>query len=63
MGVECNGGVGGRTLVVRWSAPPIHAHNGNLKAYRLTLTRIDDTTGDVFNRIATYLPLEANICS
>ncbi|CAL4076655.1 unnamed protein product, partial [Meganyctiphanes norvegica] len=47
VGVECNGGVGGHSLVVRWSPPPTNAHNGNLKAYRLTLTRLDDTTDKV----------------
>ncbi|CAL4093311.1 unnamed protein product, partial [Meganyctiphanes norvegica] len=47
VGVECNGGLGGESLQVRWSPPPSHAHNGLLKAYRLLLTHLDDTTDKV----------------
>lgn len=45
MGVECSGGAGGSSLVVRWATPAPVDHNGVLQGYRLTLMRLDDTTG------------------
>lgn len=45
VGVECSGGAGGTSLYVRWAPPPPAFHNGLLQGYRLTLTRLDDSTG------------------
>ncbi|CAL4128702.1 unnamed protein product, partial [Meganyctiphanes norvegica] len=45
--IECSGGADGHSLLVRWAPPPVHTHNGPLKAYKLTLARIDDTTDSV----------------
>ncbi|XP_063593040.1 cell adhesion molecule Dscam2-like [Penaeus indicus] len=45
VGVECSGGAGGTSLYVRWAPPPPTFHNGLLQGYRLTLTRLDDSTG------------------
>ncbi|XP_047490923.1 Down syndrome cell adhesion molecule-like protein Dscam2 [Penaeus chinensis] len=47
VGVECSGGAGGSSLHVRWAPPPAAAHNGLLQGYRLTLTRLDDSTEKV----------------
>ncbi|XP_071546322.1 cell adhesion molecule Dscam2-like isoform X3 [Panulirus ornatus] len=46
-GVECSGGAGGSSLLVRWAPPSPTEHNGLLQGYRLTLTRLDDSTEDV----------------
>lgn len=46
VGVECSGGAGGSSLVVRWAPPSPAHHNGLLQSYRLTLTRLDDSTGE-----------------
>ncbi|XP_064112208.1 cell adhesion molecule Dscam2-like isoform X2 [Macrobrachium nipponense] len=47
IGVECSGGARGTSLIVRWAPPPPSALNGLLQGYRLTLTRLDDTTDKV----------------
>ncbi|XP_037792808.1 Down syndrome cell adhesion molecule-like protein Dscam2 [Penaeus monodon] len=47
VGVECSGGAGGTSLYVRWAPPPPAFHNGLLQGYRLTLTRLDDSTEKV----------------
>ncbi|XP_069190704.1 cell adhesion molecule Dscam2 isoform X3 [Procambarus clarkii] len=47
VGVECSGGAGGSTLLVRWAPPSPVDHNGLLQGYRLTLTRLDDSTEEV----------------
>ncbi|KAK8403945.1 hypothetical protein O3P69_000181 [Scylla paramamosain] len=47
VGVECSGGAGGSSLVVRWAPPSPAHHNGLLQGYRLTLTRLDDSTEKV----------------
>ncbi|XP_042236936.1 Down syndrome cell adhesion molecule-like protein Dscam2 [Homarus americanus] len=47
VGVECSGGAGGSSLLVRWAPPSPINHNGLLQGYRLTLTRLDDSTEEV----------------
>ncbi|XP_037774719.1 Down syndrome cell adhesion molecule-like protein Dscam2, partial [Penaeus monodon] len=42
-----HGGAGGTSLYVRWAPPPPAFHNGLLQGYRLTLTRLDDSTEKV----------------
>lgn len=56
MGVECSGGAGGTSLYVRWAPPPPAFHNGLLQGYRLTLTRLDDSTGKLQRLLPRPLP-------
>lgn len=56
VGVECSGGAGGTSLYVRWAPPPPAFHNGLLQGYRLTLTRLDDSTGKLQRLLPHPLP-------